>query len=151
MSKLVNPHGGKGLNPLLLEGSELEAEKARAADLPQVKLSSREAGDLIMMGIGGFTPLNGFMTKADWQGVCDDMKMADGLFWPIPVTLSTDTATADSIAEGSDVALVNDETGEIMGSMTVTEKYTIDKEHECNAVSLKWIILVLLWLWVRKM
>ncbi|RUM75527.1 MAG: sulfate adenylyltransferase [Sulfurovum sp.] len=134
MSKLVNPHGGKGLNPLLLEGSELEAEKARAADLPQVKLSSREAGDLIMMGIGGFTPLNGFMTKADWQGVCDDMKMADGLFWPIPVTLSTDTATADSIAEGSDVALVNEETGEIMGSMTVTEKYTIDKEHECNAV-----------------
>ncbi len=134
MSKLVNPHGGKGLNPLLLEGSELEAEKARAADLPQVKMSSREAGDLIMMGIGGFTPLNGFMTKADWQGVCDDMKMADGLFWPIPVTLSTDTATADSIAEGSDVALVNDETGEIMGTMTVTEKYTIDKEHECNAV-----------------
>jgi len=134
MSKLVNPHGGKGLNPLLLEGSELEAEKARAADLPQVRMSSREAGDLIMMGIGGFTPLNGFMTKADWQGVCDDMKMADGLFWPIPVTLSTDTATADSIAEGSDVALVNDETGEIMGSMTVTEKYTIDKEHECNAV-----------------
>ncbi len=134
MSKLVNPHGGKGLNPLLLEGSELEAEKARAADLPQVKMSSREAGDLIMMGIGGFTPLNGFMTKADWQGVCDEMKMADGLFWPIPVTLSTDTATADSIAEGSDVALVNDETGEIMGTMTVTEKYTIDKEHECNAV-----------------
>jgi len=134
MSKLVNPHGGKGLKPLLLEGSELEAEKARAADLPQVKLSSREAGDLIMMGIGGFTPLTGFMTKADWQGVCDDMKMADGLFWPIPVTLSTDTETADSIAEGSDIALVNEETGEIMGSMTVSEKYTIDKEHECQSV-----------------
>jgi len=134
MSKLVNPHGGKGLKPLLLEGSELEAEKARAADLPQVKLSSREAGDLIMMGIGGFTPLTGFMTKADWQGVCDDMKMADGLFWPIPVTLSTDTATADSIAEGSDIALVNEDTGEIMGSMTVSEKYTIDKEHECKSV-----------------
>ena len=134
MSKLVNPHGGKGLNPLLLEGNELEAEKARAADLPQVKMSSRESGDLIMMGIGGFTPLNGFMTKADWQGVCDDMKMADGLFWPIPVTLSTDTATADSITEGSDVALVNGETGEVMGTMTVAEKYTIDKEHECNAV-----------------
>ena len=134
MSKLVNPHGGNGLNPLLLEGSELETEKARAADLPQVKMTSRESGDLIMMGIGGFTPLNGFMTKADWQGVCDDMKMADGLFWPIPVTLSTDSATADSITEGSDVALVNSETGEIMGSMTVTEKYSIDKEHECNSV-----------------
>ena len=41
-----------------------------------------------MLGIGGFTPLDGFMTKADWQGVCDGMKMASGLFWPIPVTLS---------------------------------------------------------------
>ena len=63
MSKLVNPHGGKGLNPLLLEGAELDAEKARAADLPQVKMSSRETGDVVMMGIGGFTPLNGFMAK----------------------------------------------------------------------------------------
>ncbi|MEE9310073.1 MAG: sulfate adenylyltransferase [Cocleimonas sp.] len=134
MSKLVNPHGGKGLNPLLLEGSALDAEKTRAASLPQVKISSRESGDLIMMGIGGFTPLNGFMDKADWQGVCDDMKMSDGLFWPIPVTLSTDSDTAGSIAEGTDVALVNSATGEIMGTMTVTEKYNIDKTHECNAV-----------------
>ena len=63
MSNLVNPYGGKGLNPLLLEGSELEAEKARASSLPQVKMSSRETGDVIMMGIGGFTPLKGFIIK----------------------------------------------------------------------------------------
>ena len=43
-----------------------------------------------MLGIGGFTPLDGFMTHADWQGVCDGMKMASGLFWPIPITLSAD-------------------------------------------------------------
>ena len=49
-----------------------------------------------MLGIGGFTPLDGFMTHADWQGVCDGMKMANGLFWPIPITLSADTATADA-------------------------------------------------------
>jgi len=134
MSKLVNPHGGKGLNPLLLEGAELEAEKARAADLPQVKLSSRESGDVIMMGIGGFTPLDGFMTKADWAGVCDGMKMANGLFWPIPITLSTDNETADSLKDGDEVALVNDETGETMATMTITEKYTIDKDHECMMV-----------------
>ena len=133
MSKLVNPHGGKGLNPLLLEGSELEAEKARAADLPQVKISSRETGDVIMMGIGGFTPLNGFMTKADWAGVCDGMKMANGLFWPIPITLSTDNETADSLSDGDDVALVS-EAGEIMATMKITEKYSIDKEHECMMV-----------------
>ncbi|HID36574.1 MAG TPA: sulfate adenylyltransferase, partial [Ghiorsea sp.] len=134
MSNLVNPHGGKGLNPLLLEGSALESEKARAADLPQVKISSRETGDVIMLGIGGFSPLDGFMTKADWSGVCDDMKMADGLFWPIPITLSTDSDTAGSITEGSEVALVSSESGEIVATMTVNEKYSIDKEHECNTV-----------------
>ncbi len=134
MSKLVKPHGGGELKPLLLQGSELEAEKSRAAGLPQVRMTSRETGDVIMMGIGGFTPLEGFMTRADWEGVCDGYKMASGLFWPIPVTLSTDKATADGIKEGQDVALVDPESGEIMATMQVTEKYTIDKAHECMQV-----------------
>ena len=127
MSNLVNPHGGKDLKPLLLEGSALDAEKARAESLTKVSISSREAGDLIMMGIGGFTPLDGFMTKADWQSVCDDMKMANGLFWPIPITLSTDSSTADSISEGDDVALFDEERDEILATMTISEKYSIDK------------------------
>ncbi len=134
MSKLVNPHGGGELKPLLLQGASLTEEKKRAQSLPKVRIASREAGDLIMMGIGGFTPLEGFMTKADWQGVCDGMKMANGLFWPIPITLSTDKATADGIKTGSDVALVDNESGEIMATMKVTEKYTIDKAHECMMV-----------------
>jgi len=132
---LVNPHGKeKKLKPLLLTGSELEAEKAKAKDLTQVRISSREVGDLIMMGIGGFTPLDGFMTKADWQGVCDDFTMADGTFWPIPITVSTTEGQADSIKDGEEIALVSEESGEIMATMTVTEKYTIDKEHECQTV-----------------
>ena len=91
MSKLVNPHGSDSLKPLLLEGAALKAEQDRAKSLAKkVKMTSRETGDLIMMGIGGFTPLTGFMTKTDWQGVCDGYKMASGLFWPIPITLSTD-------------------------------------------------------------
>jgi len=134
MSKLVNPHGSSELKPLLLEGDALAAESKRAASLPQVKISSREVGDIVMMGIGGFTPLQGFMTKADWQGVCDDMKMADGLFWPIPITLSVDKATADSIKDGGEIALVDSESGHALATMKVTEKYSIDKEHECNTV-----------------
>jgi sulfate adenylyltransferase len=94
-------------------------------------MSSRETGDLIMLGIGGFTPLDGFMTKSDWQGVCDGYKMANGLFWPIPVTLSTDD---EAVKAGDEVALVSDESDEIMGTMKVTEKYTIDKSHECMQV-----------------
>ena len=131
MSRLVKPHGGGELKALLLEGAARDAELARAKTLKQVKMSSRETGDLIMMGIGGFTPLEGFMTKADWQGVCDGYKMASGLFWPIPVTLSTDD---ESIKDGDDIALVDGESGEIMGTMKVTDKYTIDKAHECMQV-----------------
>ena len=134
MSKLVKPHGGGSLKPLLLQGDARAAELARARTLPQVRITSREVGDLIMMGIGGFTPLDGFMTHADWQGVCDNYRMADGLFWPIPITLSTAPDIANGIQIGADIALVNDEDGEIMATMRVTEKYRIDKRHECTTV-----------------
>lgn len=131
---LVPPHGGNELKPLALHGAELAAERERAAGLPQVSISSREAGDLIMMGIGGFTPLQGFMSEANWRGVCDDMQMTDGLFWPIPITLSTDQQTADSISEGDEVALYDPERDEIMATMRLREKYRIDKNHECQSV-----------------
>lgn len=134
MSQLVKPHGSATLKPLLLAGIELNKEVARAQTLPRVNVSSREAGDIIMLGIGGFTPLNGFMTKADWQGVCDQMKTASGLFWPIPITLSTDKVTAEGIKIDSDVALFDPERNEILATMTVTEKYGIDKAHECKQV-----------------
>ncbi|NIR30879.1 MAG: sulfate adenylyltransferase [Gammaproteobacteria bacterium] len=134
MSKLVNPHGGGELRPLLLEGRALAAERERAASLPKLALSSREVGDLIMMGIGGFTPLEGFMTHADWGSVCDGMRMANGLFWPIPITLSQPKDAADSVQEGQDVALHDPERDEILATMRVTEKYAIDKAHECMQV-----------------
>ena len=134
MSKLVKPHGSDTLKPLLLEGAAHAAELKRAQDLPRLNISSREAGDLIMLGIGGFTPLSGFMNKADWQGVCDNFTTASGLFWPIPITLSTDKATADGLADNAEVALFDQERGEIMATMTVTEKYSIDKTHECQTV-----------------
>ncbi len=132
MSDLIAPHGKEErLIPLLLEGSELEKETERAKSLKSIRISSRETSDLIMMGIGAFTPLTGFMTKADWQGVCDKFLMADGTFWPIPITLSTDD---EEVKEGDEVALVDDETGTTIATMQVTEKYIIDKEHECKAV-----------------
>jgi sulfate adenylyltransferase len=131
---LVNPHGGGDLLPLLLQGEELAAEKRRAATLPRVRVTSREKGDIIMLGIGGFTPLEGFMTRADWAGVCDGMKMANGLFWPIPITLSTDKETAASFKTGADIALVDRDGGELLATMRVTEKYEINKAHECATV-----------------
>jgi len=136
MSKLVPPHGSRELKPLLLSGGVLNQEKKRAEGLKKVPMTSRETSDLIMMGIGAFTPLDGFMGKDDWKGVCDDYKMPSkgGLFWPIPITLSATQELADSIKAGQEVALWDTETETIMGSMTVTEKYTVDKKHECQQV-----------------
>jgi sulfate adenylyltransferase len=131
---LVRPHGGRELNPLLLEGKALAAELQRARSLPQIKVSSREKGDIIMLGIGGFTPLDGFMTRADWEGVCDGMKTANGLFWPIPITLSVAKAAADTLKTGQEVALVDPENGETLATMMISEKYVIDKAHECAMV-----------------
>jgi sulfate adenylyltransferase len=130
--QLVAPHGGV-LRPRALSGAALAAENARARTLRQVRVTSRERGDLIMLGIGGFTPLDGFMTRADWEGVCDGMRTAGGVFWPIPITLSTDRSTADSLRVGEDVALVDD-AGTLLATLTVTEKYRIDKAHECASV-----------------
>ena len=134
MSGLVKPHGSDVLKPRLLEDRALTDELKRAQNLPRVVMQSRETGDLIMLGIGGFTPLEGFMNKADWRSVCDTMHTADGLFWPIPVTLSVAEAEASALKEGADIALIDGETDEIMGTMTVTEIYTIDKAHECQQV-----------------
>ena len=134
MSKLVNPHGGGSLKPLLLSGPSLDAERQRASSLPKIRVSSREKGDLLMLGIGGFTPLDGFMNHADWQSVCDHYALASGLFWPIPITLSTSRALADTIKLDSNIALTDPDDGTVLATMQVTEKYAIDKAHECKTV-----------------
>ena len=132
--KLVEPHGGGDLLPLLLEGEALAVGRGHAATLPRLQVSWREKGDIIMLGIGGFTPLSGFMTHTDWQGVCDGMRMATGLFWPIPITLSAAQSAADTIVIGDEIALTDPDDGSILATMRVTEKYAIDKLHECATV-----------------
>ncbi len=134
MPGLVQPHGAQALKPRMLAGEVLAAERARAPSLPAVSISSREKGDLVMLGIGGFTPLEGFMTRADWQGVCDRYRTASGLFWPIPITLSADPLRAQSIKVGDEIALVDPEGSAPLATMRVTEKYAIDKAHECRSV-----------------
>jgi sulfate adenylyltransferase len=119
---------------LLLDGDIHRDTLARARSLPSLTVTSREKGDLLMLGIGGFTPLDGFMGHADWQGVCDRYTMANGLFWPIPITLSISQARADTLKTNAEVALTDPDDGEILATMTVTEKYRIDKAHECKSV-----------------
>ena len=129
MSGLVSPHGGRALRPLLL-GDAAAAERRRAESLPKLRVSSREKGDLVMLGIGGFTPLEGFMSHDDWRRVCDEMRTASGLFWPIPITLSTD----QEIDAGGEIALIDPDDGSTLAVMNVSERYRIDKAHECKSV-----------------
>ena len=134
MPGLVRPHGGVDLKPLLLAGDALAAELDRARGLPKLRVTSREKGDIIMLGMGGFTPLTGFMTYADWRGVCDGYRTANGLFWPIPITLSAQKTAADEIDIGSDIALIDPDSDDVLATMSVRERYTIDKSHECATV-----------------
>lgn len=137
MSHLVQPHGGEGLKPLLAPATERADEIERAKKLKQIPMSSKETSDVLMFSMGAYTPLDGFMSRDDWHGVCESMKLANGLFWPIPVTLSADQALADSIADGEEVALVDEESGTLMAIMQVTEKFAMsddDKAFEAQHV-----------------
>ena len=133
MSTLVNPHGESQLNPLLLPATERPDVLKHAGTLKKVPLSSRELSDLLMLAMGAYTPLTGFMGEEDWRGCCVDMATSDGVFWPIPITLSATQDLADSLKLGEEVALVND-SGKIFGVMEVRDKYGIDKDLECSNI-----------------
>jgi sulfate adenylyltransferase len=134
MAGLVSPHGGGELKALQVDDKRVADERRRAEGLPKVHVSSRERGDLVMLGIGGFTPLDGFMTHADWRGTCDEMKLASGLFWPIPITLSTNRQAAAALQVGAEIALADPDDGSILALMKLAEKYEIDQAHECRSV-----------------
>lgn len=132
---LVRPHGPqRRLMPLMVPTEARAEELARAAELKQLPMTSRETSDLVMLGIGAFTPLRGFMGKDDWESVCGTMTLTDGLFWPIPITFSAAEPAAARIATGEEVALIDSESGDVMGILQVVEKYSIDKVQECQEV-----------------
>ena len=97
-------------------------------------MSSRETSDLIMLATGAFSPLDGFMRKKDYDTVVPDMHMADGTLWPIPITLSVTSEQGNDLAVGQEAALVDDESGTLMGSMLIEEKYAYDKTSEAKGV-----------------
>lgn len=134
MPKLVQPHGSESVKPLLLPENERSAERKRAANLKRIPLDSRAVSDVFMLAMGAYTPLDGFMGHDDWRGSCVDMKLSNGIFWPIPITLPVAKDIADSVSIGEEVALANAETGEILATMKVREKYAIDKQIESQHV-----------------
>ena len=125
---LITPHGGKLVNRVLNPDAAAAATQA-AGHLTAITLSPRELGDLEMIAIGAFSPLNGFQGSKDFASVCKEMRLADGTVWPIPVTLSPPDEVTAKIKEGHKVAL-KDEDGRLLAVMTVQEKYPHDKNLE---------------------
>ena len=107
--------------------------KVEAADLTSWDLSPRQICDLELLMNGGFNPLKGFLTEADYNGVVENMRMADGTLWPMPITLDVSEDFAESIQIGQDIAL-RDQEGVILATMTVTDRWEPNKAREAEMV-----------------
>ena len=134
MLELVPPHEAKSITPLLTSKTDKAEEIKRAESLKKVPLSSKEVSDLFMFGMGAYTPLTGFMNEEEWLGTCINMKLPNGVFWPIPITLSISLDLAESLKIHEEVALYDKESHNTLAIMEITEKYRIDKKLECSNV-----------------
>jgi len=129
---LVQPHGGALVNRSV-SGAEREALLHAAVDLQTITLNAREEADLELIANGAFSPLEGFLGEADYLSVRDDKRLANGLVWSIPVTLSVSEAEKNKLQIGADVAL-NGRDGRLLALLHLAEIYTHDKEKEAEQV-----------------
>lgn len=132
LEALVAPHGGV-LRELYLPAAEAEALKRRSASLPQWTLNQRQLCDLELLLNGGFSPLQGFLGRADYDGVVNEMRLADGTLWPIPIVLDVDEAFAAKLAENAQISL-NDTQGTPLAVLTVEDVYFPDRIEEARRV-----------------
>ncbi|AZB71418.1 sulfate adenylyltransferase [Synechococcus elongatus] len=128
----ITPHGGQ-LIQRIATPAERQEFLAQADHLPRVQLDERAFSDLVMIAIGGFSPLNGFMGQADYESVVDDMRLANGLPWSVPITLSVSEEVAEPLKEGGWVRL-DDAQGRFVGVLELTQKYRYNKVHEATNV-----------------
>lgn len=125
---LIKPHGGNLINRLA-SAQDAERLKSEAAGLPTIVLSAKQACDLEMIAIGAFSPLTGFVGKADFEGICKNMRLANGTVWPIPITLAVDEAVKPTLQTGGRAALQHAD-GTLLAVIDVQEIYPHDKKLE---------------------
>ncbi|TMD01207.1 MAG: sulfate adenylyltransferase [Chloroflexi bacterium] len=131
-NQLIAPHGGELVPNMASEVERVDLQE-RARGLPEITVGSRQLADLEMLAIGAYSPLSGFMKRADYLGVVNNMHLENGLPWSVPITLSITSEQATSLKEGSQVALVNEQ-GTLQAVMLLEEKYGYDKQHEASKV-----------------
>jgi sulfate adenylyltransferase len=132
MGALKAPHGGE-LKNLYLDETAVREEKARARDLASWDLTMRQLCDIEMLLNGAFSPLDGFMTEPDYRRVVDEMRLASGVLWPMPITLDVTPAFAEQLKEGDAVALRDGE-GVLIATLEISSIYRPDREVEAKAV-----------------
>lgn len=124
----IAPHGGQLINRIAIPAEKQEFLE-QADLLPRVQLDERSYSDLVMIAIGAYSPLNGFMEQADYEQVVSDMRLVNGLPWSIPITLSVTEDVAEPLKEGKRVRL-DDPNGRFVGILELTQKYRYDKARE---------------------
>ncbi len=132
MGALKAPHGGE-LKDLYLNEAAVREEKARARDLPSWDLTMRQVCDIEMLLNGAFSPLEGFLTEADYNGVVANMRLASGVLWPMPITLDVKPEFADKVKVGGSIALRDGE-GVLIATMEVASIFRPDRDAEAKAV-----------------
>ena len=124
----IAAHGGQLINRIATPAQRQEF-LGMADSLPRVQMDERTTSDLVMIAIGGFSPLTGFMERVDYESVVESMYLSNGLPWSIPITLSVAEEVAAPLQEGTLVRL-DDPTGRFVGVLELTQKYTYDKQKE---------------------
>ena len=132
MSTLISPHGGS-LKEKLLPDEEAQELKIKAANYPSWDMNERQLCDIEMILNGGFSPLNGFLGKPDYDDVVKGMRLADGTLWPIPITLDVTEEFAKQVKEGSNIAL-RDQEGVLIAVINVSDIWVPDKKKESLSV-----------------
>jgi sulfate adenylyltransferase len=131
-SHLIAPHGGELIN-LIAQPERATELKAHSREWPSWDLTARQVCDLELLMSGGFSPLRGFMTRADYEGVCKNMRLASGVLWPMPITLDVTEAFAKTVTPGSKVALRDGE-GVMLAVLNVEEVWQPDRKAEAEMV-----------------
>ena len=129
---LVPPHGGTLINRIVSE-TQAATLREEAANLPRIELSSKQACDLEMIAIGAFSPLTGYVGKADFDSICNEMRLANGTVFPIPVTLAVDETVKGTLSEGGRAALYHAD-GTLLAVMDVAELYDHNRDIEMDGV-----------------
>ena len=128
----IRAHGG-ALTDLMLSQEQAADAREASRDWPSWDLTPRQLCDLELILNGGFSPLDGFMGKADFDSVCREMRLASGELWPIPITLDVTEEMADSLSAGDRLAL-RDPEGVMLAVLTVEESWPIDRQAKSQAV-----------------